>query len=378
MLLVALPEDTGEALAASGVFALTKAYGRMPIAVVCSSRVAPWFEEVPRRFWTLALGIADTEPHDFTSPRIDGRSDGRIDSKRLQVQWQLHRRLFPCALSGLVDMGSHMAITGLPSSWVLAGSRYYPRRVPRLWFRRQRGELIGEALERLQAQMLADTSRTRGKTPQEMEQETQQDEPSITEADSRPTPQRFGVAWEGGAERHDRRAAALLPGGNMRPWVIVAPALAQGKESGETPFTPEVCEQVCEALFFAGGLLPEGRVAILGAPGESGLATEVTAIFGTLLGSERVVNLVARTGLVLAGAIVARSTLVLSGNRTVAQVAAAARVPCLVLETRLEVEREAGVGVLPLWSGQESCSVPLDKTFLATKLRTLLVDSSGD
>ena len=334
MLLVALPQSTGEALAASAVLAPTRGYSSAALALVCGHKAAPWFEEAPRRFWTVALGVPETA--------------ALTRRKEWELQWRLYRRLAPCAISGLLDLGPYPALSALPACQVLRVTRKFQRRVPPLWFRRQKGEAIEQALARFHGKALHEL----GESHEAMRGAW--------------SPARFGVATAAQNARHDRRAAELLPGGTTRPWVAVAPCF--GSASGDTPFSLAFCAQVCEALLFAGGALPEGRVAVLSSPGEGRVAEKVAANFAEILGSERVANLAARTGLALAGAALARASLLLSANRTATQLAAAAQVPSLV------IERGGGLPEvpLPLWAGQETLSLPVADEDLAGRFHSLL------
>ena len=104
---------------------------------------------------------------------------------------------------------------------------------------------------------------------------------------------------------------------------------------------------------------------MLAAPGESTVAAQVASNFAELLGSERVANLAARTGLVLAGAALARTTLVLSANRTAAQLAASVQVPCFVIERGASLPNEVA---LPLWARQEILSLPVADATLGREI----------
>ena len=348
MLLVALPENTGEALAASGTLALARGYSSASLAVVCGRKAAPWFEDAPKRFWTIAL----SEPEPANKSLNPSGNSTRV---QLLLQWQLYRRLVPCNISGLLDLGPHSAISALPANHLLRITRRFPRRVPPLWFRRQRTESIEQALTRLHSKALRELGDSYA---------TQVEANSPVAA---PPPERFGVATAWQNAQHDRRAADLLPGGNTRPWVAIAPCFAH--EANDTPFSPAFCEQICEALLFAGAALPEGRVAVLAAPGESKIAAQVASNFAELIGTERVANLGARTGLALAGAALARTTLVLAANHTAAQLAASAGIPCFVVE-------RAGGGLpnaipLPLWTEQEQLTLPLADQDLTEKFHSV-------
>ena len=362
MLLVALPEHTGEALAASGALSLACGYGSASLAVVCGRAAAPWFEEAPRRFWTLALSEPTSKPanapQSTDSPhRATHRTTGAKSalSARLELQWRLYRRLVPCSISGLLDLGPYPALSALPAYHLLRMTRRYPRRVPPLWFRRQRGEAIEQALARLHTKALDELGEPYAATV------------AVNSPVAAPVPERFGVASQWQNAQHDRRAADLLPGGNTRPWVAIAPCFAH--DANDTPFSAAFCEQICETLLFAGGALPEGRVAVLAAPGESTVAAQVASNFAELLGSERVANLAARTGLILAGAALARTTLVLSANRTAAQLAASVQVPCFVIERGASLPNEVA---LPLWARQEILSLPVADAHLAERFHSVL------
>ena len=83
MLLVALPENTGEALAASGTLALARGYSSASLAVVCGRKAAPWFEDAPKTLLDNCL----------SEPEIANKSlnpSGNSTRVQLQLQWQLY------------------------------------------------------------------------------------------------------------------------------------------------------------------------------------------------------------------------------------------------------------------------------------------------
>ncbi|MGR4000660.1 MAG: hypothetical protein OD811_02555 [Alphaproteobacteria bacterium] len=309
MLLVALSNSTSESLAASGMVARLQEKYDLPLAIIASPRVAAWFGTWPGHFWNLVL------PND--NPRA------------LHVQWSLHQRLAHTHPAVVVDLGCYPLLRALPSR--LSGGYTFA-------FYRRRNEPLVSALHRLRARI---------------------------GEDALPAPCHRALLPDSRLGRH---ASSLLPGGDTRPWIALAPgSLTQDEDYHD------FWAQLSDVLFLPGGVLPGGRIVLLGAPGESESLAQVGQVYlESLDDKSRVRNLVAQTSLALAASCISRARLVITTNNVAAQLAAVSAVPCL----RLLRSEEPHLPHLPLWQPNQAEQVyPCSDEKLGEVLRQLLNQS---
>ncbi|MDA7988891.1 MAG: hypothetical protein MPK03_04510 [Alphaproteobacteria bacterium] len=312
MFLVILSDGTGGGIATSGVIAHLQDKYDLPLTIVTPPRTAAWFSSWPGRHWTLVLTDED--------------------SRASEVQRSLYRRLSRTRPAAVADFGGHSFSRFLPAR-LLGGYNFS--------FYRRRDESLASALDRLRARLGEDL----------------------------PPP-----CWRSGRKylRNShlaRHSHALLPGGGTRPWVALSPGCA--REDMKDEAYHDLWAQLSDVLFLPDGVLPGGRVVLLGAPGESESLSRVARVYLESLddayGAEvRVCNMVAQTSLAMAATCMMRSRLVVATNNLAPQLAAVSGVPCLRLL------REGEDDDLPLWSNQARQLYPCSDGELRAALLRLL------
>ena len=136
------------------------------------------------------------------------------------------------------------------------------------------------------------------------------------------------------AAHHERAAEALLPPGP--PVLAIAPAANwRGKE-----WRAERFAELTQRLTGSDGVLPGARVAVLAAPHERAQAEPVLAA----IAAERRIDLVGRTELLTAAAVLRRCALFVGNDTGLMHIAAAAGVPTMGLFGPSPVEQYAPWG----------------------------------
>jgi heptosyltransferase-3 len=145
------------------------------------------------------------------------------------------------------------------------------------------------------------------------------------------------------APRHERTAEALLPPGP--PVLAIGPAANwRGKQ-----WRAERFAELAQRLTAPAGLLPGARIAVLAAAHERGQAEPVLAAVPT----DRAVDLVGRTELLTAAAVLRRCALFIGNDTGLMHIAAASGVPTLGLFGPSPVEQYAPWGRCTGWVATE-------------------------